>query len=101
MEVKKGSYQMHLYLVQVVCYLRAKCRQGSRMSESSLALRWSYPETSPMRNYERMVTYSPNPERTPITTPVTDHGYQALPSSLPSLTKPRGVGDEVRPPDYG
>ena len=65
------------------------------MSESSLALPSSYPQTSPMRNYERMATYSPNPERTPTTTPVTDHGYRALPSSLPSLAKPRDTKASV------
>ena len=66
-----------------------------RMSESSLGLPSSFPQTSPLRNYERMGTYSPNPERTPTTTPHIDHAYQALPSTLPSLAKPRDAKASV------
>jgi len=64
-----------------------------RMSESSLGLPSSFPQTSPIRNHERTGTYSPNPDRTPTTTPHTDYGYQTLhptlPPTLPSLAKPR------------
>ena len=48
-----------------------------------------------MRNYERAVTYSSNPERTPTTTPVIDHGSQTLPSSLPSPAKSRDTKASV------
>jgi len=66
-----------------------------RMSESSLALPSSFPQTSPMRNRERMETYSPNPDRTPTTTPHIDHGYQTLPPTIPSLTKLRDTKASV------
>jgi len=66
-----------------------------RMSESSLALPSSFPGTSPMRNHERTGTYSPNLDRTPTHTPIIDYGYQALPSTLPSLAKPRDAKASV------
>ena len=63
-----------------------------RMSESSLGLPSSFPQTSPMRNHERTGTYSPNPDRTPTHI---DHGHQILPPTLPSLAKPRDIKASV------
>ena len=69
--------------------------EDRRMSESSLALPSSFPQTSPIRNHERMGTYSPNPDRTPTTTSHIDYGYHALPPTIPSLGKPRDVKASV------
>ena len=77
-----------------------------RMSESSLALPSSLPQTPPRtRNHERTTTYSPNPDCTPTHTPNINrspnpdrprssspqslYASQAIPSTYPSLTKSR------------
>ena len=67
------------------------CAGDRRMSESSLGLPSSFPQTSPIRSHERMGTYSPNPDRTPTTTPHIDYGYQ----NLPNLAKPRDTKASV------
>jgi hypothetical protein len=79
-----------------------------RMSESSLALPSSLPQTSPrLRNHDRTGTYSPNPDRTPTRSPSIDrspnldrsrpssslscYGSQILPSTYPGIARPRDV----------